>query len=153
MSAIALATTLLRQFEGFRAAPYQDSAGIWTIGYGTIRIDSHRVTAATPPVTEEQAEALLQAELQPTADAVDAAVLVDLTDAQRAALYSFAYNEGIFAFRSSTLLRRLNAGDYAGAAQQFDRWVYAGGHVVRGLVNRRAAERALFEGTAEPPST
>ncbi len=69
-----------------------------------------------------------------------------LTQGQWDALSSFVYNLGPGALEKSTLLRLLNAGDYSGAAAQFDRWVYASGKKLSGLVKRRAAERALFEG-------
>ena len=72
------------------------------------------------------------------------AVLVPLNDNQLAACTSLAYNIGLAAFRGSTLLRKLNDGDYQGAADQFPVWNKAGGRVVQGLVNRRAAERDLF---------
>ena len=148
--ALDMACRLVRQFEGFRAAPYQDSAGVWTIGYGTIRLNGQPVTAATPPITMEQAEAAMQGELQPTATAVDGMLAVFCTPAQRAALYSFAYNLGTSALRHSTLLDLLNRGYPDGAAEQFDAWVYAGGQRVNGLVKRRAMERAVFEGRVVP---
>jgi lysozyme len=76
---------------------------------------------------------------------VDALVLVDLSAPQMAALASLAYNIGINAFRASTLLRKLNAGDTSGAAREFDKWTRGGGRVLPGLVKRRADERRLFE--------
>ena len=72
------------------------------------------------------------------------------TDGQRAALYSFAYNEGTGALHSSTLLRKFVAGDLDGAGAQFAAWVYSGGHVTRGLVNRRALELSVFQGKVVP---
>ena len=77
--------------------------------------------------------------------AVTDAVRVKLTENQFGALVSFTYNLGPGNLRSSTLLRKLNAGDYAGAAGEFGKWVKAGGRTLNGLVRRRAAERALFE--------
>ena len=146
MSALDIATKLVIQFEGFRSHPYQDVAGVWTIGYGTIRTDDGSpVTADTPPVTEDQAEAMMMRELTPTAGRVDLLVPPDATDNQRAACYSFAYNEGVGSFSGSTLLRVWKAGDVEAAAAQFDIWIMAGGRVVQGLINRRAAERACFE--------
>ena len=95
--------------EGFSAEPYQDEGGTWTIGIGSIWLaPGQPVTPSTPPITREQAEALMMAELRPTADLVDGMVRVPLSDQQRAALYSFAYNEGTGSLRDSTLLRLLN---------------------------------------------
>lgn len=131
---------LVKQWEGLRLQPYQDSAGLWTVGYG------HLLPQYNPggPITEEQATALLDADLATARAAVTRLVEVPLTDAQRAALVSFVFNVGEGAFSRSTLLRKLNTGDYAGAADEFTRWVHAGGEVVAGLVNRRNHEREVF---------
>jgi lysozyme len=69
-----------------------------------------------------------------------------VTDSQLGALISFAYNVGLAALAGSTLLRLLNAGDAAGASRQFQRWSRANGKVLSGLVRRRAAEQAMFDG-------
>ena len=84
--------------------------------------------------------------------AFDAALTVEIPGNAYSALVSFAYN--VRGWRGSTLLRLVNAGDMAGAAEQFDRWTLSGGRVMRGLVRRRAAERALFEtpGDGDPVS-
>lgn len=150
LSALALASTLIAGFEGFRPVPYLDSAGIWTIGIGSIRWNGLEVTAATLPVTQAQALAAMSAELAPMAAGVDALVRVPVQAYQSAALYSFVYNVGLSSLASSTLLVRLNAGDYAGAADQFAVWNKA--HVngvlteIRGLTIRRAREAAVFGG-------
>jgi len=70
--------------------------------------------------------------------------VVPLSNAQVGALAAFAYNVGLPALRTSTLLRKLNLGDYKGAADQLERWVHAGGNKLRGLAARRAAEKVLF---------
>jgi lysozyme len=145
--ALVIAANLIRGFEGCVLHPYQDVAGVWTIGIGSVRLpDGSHVTASTPPITRAQAEAMMQAELAPTAARVDALVPAGATEQQRAACYSFAYNLGVGAFAGSTLLRLWRAGDTGGAAAEFPRWVYAAGKVSRGLQNRRAAERDCFEG-------
>ena len=131
---------LIKEFEGFRSEPYQDVAGVWTNGYG----HTHGVTQDTPPVTEEEAVLNLQDDLFQAEDGVDTYVTVPLTDNQFDALVSFTYNLGIGSLEHSTLLRKLNAGDYAGAADEFGKWVYAGGRMVNGLIARRAKERELF---------
>jgi lysozyme len=139
------AVNLVTEFEGFSSSPYQDPVGIWTIGYGSIR-DSRgfAVTADTPAITEAEARALVSRDLQSAARTLQAAVTVPLTDNEHTALEDFIYNLGSGNFASSTLLRKLNAGDYAGAANQLDLWDHAGGKVLAGLLRRRQAETKLF---------
>lgn len=132
---------MVKSFEGFRSKPYLCAGGEWTIGYG----HTAGVGPSTKPITEQEAEALLRKTLESIGAKVDECVTVPLTDAQRDALISLVYNIGVSAFRGSTLLQRLNHGDYKAAAEQFERWVYAKGRKLPGLVKRRAAERALFE--------
>lgn len=140
------AVDLVKPFEGFRSAPYQDATGIWTFGYGSTRDASGEpVCATTKPITEPEACELVKRDLLSAAASVDGAVTVSLTDNQRAALDDFVYNLGAGNFRASTLLRKLNAGDYEGAAVEFDRWDQAGGRVLAGLLRRRQAETTLFE--------
>lgn len=152
MTALEMAEILVRQFEGLRLSPYLDSAGIPTIGYGTIRINGVPVTMDTPPISPEQADQLLMAELLPTYNAVKTLSPNDATEEQIAACTSFAYNEGVGAFRGSTLLRKWLLGDVPAAADQFDQWIYVTDpktqkHVVsKGLVNRRKMEKAVFLG-------
>src|SRR5579875_1622128 len=98
------AVKLAEGFEGFRARPYRDSAGVWTIGYGSTRDARGRpVTATTPPVTEAEAEALMRRDLQDAFDEVIRDADVGLTADQASALTDFVYNLGAGAFRSSTL--------------------------------------------------
>lgn len=130
---------LIRQFEGLRLSAYQDSVGVWTIGYGTTR-GVRRGQA----ITKAEAEALLRADVQRFELEISRLIKVPVSQNQWDALVSFTYNLGSANLESSTLLRLLNAGDYAVAAEQFPRWNKAGGKVLKGLVSRRAAERALF---------
>ena len=140
---------LIKQSEGLRLAPYLCPAGVPTIGYGSTRhADGHPVKLSDPPITEDEADVLLLMTLQPYADAVNRYVQVPINQNQFDALVDFTYNLGPQALRTSTLLKLLNAGNYAGAAAQFDVWVMAGKRRLTGLVERRAAERALFEGHA-----
>lgn len=134
---------LVRQFEGLRLAAYQDSVGVWTIGYG------HTGQDVRPgmTITNAQAADLLLVDLGTAGRAVTRVLTVPVLQCQFDALTSFAFNLGGRALAGSTLLRMVNAGD-PGAAAQFDRWVHAGGQVLIGLVRRRAAERAMFEGRA-----
>ncbi|MFG3451150.1 lysozyme [Stutzerimonas stutzeri] len=131
---------LIKSFEGLRLSAYRCPADIPTIGYGT--------TAGVKmgdTITKERAEELLREDVARFESQVLRLVKVPLTQGQHDALVSFVYNLGAGNLSNSTLLRLLNAGDYAGAAAQFDRWNKAGGKVLAGLVRRRAAERALFE--------
>lgn len=143
----ALAARLIRRCEGCRLEAYQDSKGLWTIGVGSILVDGLPVRPGMT-ITQERADALLESELASKSRAVDAAITQPMTDGQRAAMISLAYNIGVSAFRASTLVRKFNASDAAGAAAEFPKWVYAGGHIIQGLVNRRKLERAVFEGSA-----
>lgn len=114
----------------------------WTIGWGETGPD------VRPGVmwTQQQADQRLRERLTEFGEAVAALVRIRLQPNELAALASLAYNIGLANFRNSTLLRLLNAGDRGGAANQFLRWNRAGGRVLRGLSNRRAAERAMFVG-------
>jgi lysozyme len=132
---------LIRQFEGLRLRAYRDAVGVATIGYGTTR-----GVKMGQEISKERAEELLREDVARFEGYIEALVGVPLTQGQWDALSSFVYNLGPGALEKSTLLRLLNAGDYSGAAAQFDRWVYASGKKLSGLVKRRAAERALFEG-------
>lgn len=133
---------LIKRSEGFRARPYLCPAGVPTIGYG----HTGGVALDDPPITEEQALCMLRADLVAFEMGVSAALRVRIEQHQFDALVSFAFNAGLGALQSSTLLRRLNAGDFAGAAAEFPRWNKGGGRVLPGLVARRAEERRLFEG-------
>ena len=138
---------LIKSFEGFSARPYLCPAGIPTIGYGaTYYPDGRRVTMQDRPVTEADATAMLRSMLASYEAGVTRYVQVPLTQGQYDALVSFAYNLGLAALKSSTLLRLLNARNYAGAAAQFARWNRAGGKVLPGLTRRREAERVMFLG-------
>lgn len=137
------AIDLIKASEGLRLTAYRDSAGILTIGYGS--------TGGIKPgqkITPEQAEAMLVDDLDEAAEAVRQLVTVPLTQGQFDALCSFVFNLGAGRLRDSTLLRLLNQGKYGEAAAQFRFWVMAGGKPLPGLVKRRAAERALFDGAA-----
>lgn len=137
---------LIKSAEGLRLKAYPDpgTGGLpWTIGYG-----STLGVTRTMVITAEQAEQMLAVDLVRFERAVERLVEVPINQGQFDALVSFAYNVGEGNFAKSTLLRRLNSGDSQGAAEQFGRWVNAGGKVLQGLVKRRAAERALFLGAA-----
>lgn len=112
---------------------------VWTIAWGHTKGVCEGMTC-----TVEQAQAWFLEDMAWAQAAVLAAVTVPLNQNQFDALVSFTENEGATAFEESTLLRLLNAGDYAGAAAQFSRWVYQRGQILPGLVTRRNQEAALF---------
>ena len=115
--------------------------GIFDVGYGhVIHRSEHPKT-----ITREQAHEWLVGVLNDIDEQVRGIVTVPLSDNEREALVSFAYNVGVRALSQSTLLAHLNGGDYDAAAKQFCRWNKANGRMVRGLVKRRAAEREMFE--------
>jgi lysozyme len=135
---------LIRQYEGFRGKAYRDPVGIWTIGYG------HTSSAGAPEVTpglvisRDEAAAILVRDVAKFADGVRREVKTPLNDAQFSALVSFAYNVGLGAFKKSSVLAAINANDFEAVPRRLNLWVKAGGHVLPGLVKRRAAEGALF---------
>ena len=135
---------LIKQFEGCKLTAYQDSVGVWTIGYGWTKPVDGKPIRAGMTIKQETAERLLNTGLVSYENDVSRLVKVDLTQGQFDALVSFTYNLGARSLSTSTLLRKLNAGDYAGAADEFLRWNKAGGKVLNGLTRRREAERALF---------
>lgn len=131
---------LIKSFEGLRLAPYQDSVGVWTIGYGT----THGINAKTKPITQKQAESMLMRDVATFERTVRRAVKVPCNENQIGALVSFTYNLGPGAFLSSTLLKRVNAMEWDDVPNQFLRWVYAGKKILRGLERRREAEALLW---------
>lgn len=131
---------LIKDFEGFRSAPYQDVVGVWTNGFG----HTYGVTKDTPLVTVEQAIENLRMDLLFAENGVNTFVTASLTQNQFDALVSFTFNLGPGSLRKSTLLRKLNVGDYIGAAEEFGKWIYAGGNILKALVTRREKEKELF---------
>jgi lysozyme len=131
---------LTKSFEGLHLAAYQDCAGVWTIGYG------HTGPALYKSLTinEADAEVLLRADIAEAVACVNRAVTVTISQNQFDAMVDFCFNAGRGNFLQSTLLRKVNFVDLAGAAAQFGLWVHAGGEVVAGLVRRRKAEAEMF---------
>jgi lysozyme len=137
ISAQGLAIT--KAHEGCKLKAYLDTGGVWTIGYGHTRGVKPGDTC-----TQAQADAWLLEDMAVAQFDVNDRVKVTLNQNQFDALASFVFNIGGDQFRTSTLLRKLNEGDYAGAAEQFPRWIHDNGKVINGLVARRADEKALF---------
>lgn len=134
---------LTMQFEGCDLEAYPDPgtrADPWTVGFG----HTGRDVKKGMKITQAQADAWLHADLAKAAACVNANVRVPITQNQFDALTDFCFNVGAGNFVASSLLRLLNAGNYAATATQFDRWNLAAGRILPGLVKRRIAERQLF---------
>ena len=154
MTVNTAAKKLIKEYEGLRLKAYRCSAGVLTIGWGHTK----GVTEDTKPITISEGDALLAEDLIEFEDAVNFLVKVPLEQHQFDALVSFAFNVGpdidadsiAEGLGDSTLLKKLNAGNYMGAADEFPKWNKAKGKVLAGLVKRRAAERAMFLGITVP---
>jgi lysozyme len=140
-------SSLIKEFEGFRSSAYIDSSGLPVIGYGQTRVNGATVKLGQS-ISQEQANIALQEELAQIQQLVLAHVKVNLNPYQLGALTSLVYNAGAVIVKNSTLIEKLNGGDYLGAAQEFVRWNKAnsGGQLVvfPGLTKRRMAEQQLF---------
>ena len=135
---------LICSFEGKRLTAYDDGVGVWTIGFGTTVYPNGIKVMKGDTCTEAQAKTYMAHDLKKFEATVNKAVTVQLNQNQFDALVSLAYNIGTNAFSKSTLVKKLNANDIRGAADQFDVWVNAGGKRMQGLVNRRAKEKEVF---------
>lgn len=130
---------LIKHYEGLRLKSYLCAAGVLTIGYGhTGKVKKNEV------ITIEQADILLRQDVRESEAVVNSVVKVPMTQGQFDALTSFVFNLGSGAFKASSLLKKLNRGDYDGAVKEFSRWVFAGNKKLPGLVKRREAEQGLF---------
>lgn len=143
------AVALVKRFEGLWLKPYQDVAGVWTIGWG------HEIRQGEDfgdGISEARAEEVLAADLLQAAGGVCRVVLAevvpDLTEGQYAALIDFVFNEGEGHFASSTMAKLINSRCFARAGGEFDRWDMADGRQIPGLLRRREAELALWQGPA-----
>lgn len=135
---------LIKNFEGCELKAYQDLVGVWTIGYGWTQPVDGRKVAAGMTIDQSTANRLLKCGVVQFEQGVSQRVTISINQNQFDALVSFAYNLGLRSLSTSTLLRKLNAGDYLGAADEFLRWDHAGGKALAGLTRRRTAERSLF---------
>ena len=135
---LAIAIAAVGAYEGLRLNSYPDVVNVATICYGETKNVKLGQTA-----TKEDCDAKLAARLVEFNDGVNSCVTWNLRDNERAAAVSLAYNIGVGAFCQSTVVRRFNAGDKAGACDAFLMWNRAGGKVVQGLVNRRQKEREM----------
>jgi len=147
---------LIKSYEGFpvnadgNPVGYLDSGGIPTIGWGhTGTVDGVAVYEGMV-ITVSKAQELFNSDVASAVNTINSLVTVPLTQAQFDALVSFCFNIGGTQFRSSTLLKKLNAGDYVGASNEFGRWVFDNGVRLQGLVDRREAEKNLFNSESYP---
>lgn len=137
------AVEIIKRFEGCRLTAYLDGGGVPTVGYGHTSGVFMGLT-----ITQDQADQWLMHDVRECANAIRSLVRVPLTDNQLHSLLSFTFNVGRAALAGSTLLRKLNDGDYAGAGRELSHWVYDNGKRIPGLVNRRAAELELWSKSA-----
>lgn len=144
MKVNAATIELIKSFESLRTRAYQDTGGVWTIGYG------HTSAAGNPKVfrgmvvSPESAERILMDDVTQFAMGVEQLVIVNLNDNQFGALVSFAFNVGLGAFKGSSVLARVNNRQFAEVPARLNLWVKDNGKVLKGLVRRRKAEGALF---------
>lgn len=138
-AAVALALPTIMAFEGLVLRPYRDPVNLLTVCYGETHAEMRTYTPA-------ECRELLEASAQKHATQIEPCLPDGLPEHVYAATISFAYNVGAQAFCQSTFARKLRNGD-PGACAELSRWVYAGGRILPGLVRRRAAERAMCEGS------
>lgn len=138
---------IIKKWESFSSKPYLDGEGVPTIGYGsTYYRNGKKVTMKDKPITEPEAYALMVDILdRDFVPKINKLIVVDVGQNMFDAMCSLAYNIGSSAFGKSTLLRKVNGMDFAGAAMEFEKWCKDNGKVVQGLLNRRREEKALFE--------
>lgn len=133
----------IKRWEGVVKRVYLDPIGLPTVGVGhLVRPEDNLRVGQT--VSEAKIDKFLEGDLKDAIEAVNSQVTVPLSNGQCIALISFVFNLGVANFKRSTLLRLLNSGDKKEAAEEFVKWNRAGGRVLRGLTNRRLAEKALF---------
>ena len=137
---------LIKKYEGFESEPYLCPAAVPTIGYGaTYYPDGKRVTMDDEPITEHYADFMLRKMLGSYEEGVNRYVQTDINQNQFDALVSFTYNLGLGAFKSSTLLKKINVDpNDETIPDEFRRWVKAGGVTLNGLVKRREEEAQLY---------
>lgn len=136
----ALGFLLTKKYEGCRLSAYQDSVGVWTIGYGHTSGVTKGMTC-----TQDQADKWLMEDIQFATDTVNNSVCVSITQGQFDAMVDFVFNLGAGAFKKSTLLKLVNEGKLEEASNEFPKWSHAGGKVLPGLLSRRLAEKGEFD--------
>lgn len=136
---------MIKHHEGFVRKPYQDPIGLWTVGVGHLIGDGKILPKEwNKEFTDEEIDQILCEDLERFEIGIQRLTKVNLSQGQFDALVSFSFNVGLGNFQSSTLRAKLNRGDYEGASNEFWKWRRAGGKILKGLVKRRADEKALF---------
>lgn len=136
---------LIQGFEGLKLNAYQDSVGIWTIGYGNITYEDGKKVQKGDKITQEKADSLFKFYADRFAKQVDSAITSKVNQNQFNAIVSLAYNIGIGALQKSTLLKKVNANpNDESIKNEFMKWVNAGGKKIQGLVNRRTKESEIY---------
>ncbi len=138
---------LLKKFEGFKGEVYFDPIGIRTIGYG--HVVSKKTDSIPTKISELEATRILKEDIRVREVQLEELVSVVISQWERDALLSFVFNVGVENFRNSTMRRLLNTNDKTAAGREFEKWVYAGGQKLAGLLKRRAIESILFLGASE----
>jgi lysozyme len=144
MKASSACFDLIKKYESFSADAYLCPAGVWTIGWGTTRYPDGHPVRKGDRCTGEQAQNWLELDIEKAEATVNGMVHQPINQPMFDALTSFVYNVGISAFARSTLLDKINEGDWNGAVDEFDRWIKGGGRTLRGLERRRDDEQAMF---------
>lgn len=142
MDDLEIAAPLIRKWEGLRLRPYLCAAGVPTIGYG------HVISSLShPSISREQAEEWLISDMAKFKVQLLTASpsLVNASAHRRAALISFVFNLGIGRYRSSTLRKKVQEGDWEAAKREIQKWVFGGGKKLPGLIARRAEEALLLD--------
>ncbi len=134
---------LIKKYEGLSLKPYICPAGYWTIGYGHV-LKKDELSAFKNGITKEEAEELLYQDVFKTFSLIYPLVIVKLHPFCWDALTSFSFNVGVYAFRASSLRKKINRKEFYDAADEFLKWVWIGGQKSKGLERRRKEERELF---------
>jgi lysozyme len=135
---------IVKDSEGCKLKAYLCPARIPTIAWGATRYEDGSKVKLGDTITLERAEKLFKTLINEFETDVKKLIKVEVNENQLSALVSFAYNVGIGNLKNSTLLKKVNAGDFQGASKEFDKWVYSNGKKLAGLIRRRQAEKALF---------
>lgn len=135
---------LIQDFEGLMLEAYRCSAGVLTIGYGHTSAAGEPFVTPDMKITQAEADAIFRRDVQKYCDGVRGVLQVEVSENQFSAMVSLAYNIGVEAFATSSVLRFTNERRFDEAAASFALWNKAAGQVLRGLVRRRAAEAELY---------
>lgn len=139
-----VAINLVKRFEGCKLHAYLDGGGVATIGYGTTVYNNGNKVKIGDVIDQERADFEIKAHCEKIEKSILNLVHAKLNNNQLSAIISLVYNIGINNFRFSTMLKKINNNNFVGAANEFDRWVWDNGKVIKGLQNRREEEKQIF---------